>query len=408
MTGGRNPASVADLIDEREVIDLLQDLVRIPSPYFEEGEITRFVFDWLDDHGLDPSLHPVSEPEMTGFEGENVIATLPGTDPDAPTVLLNGHMDTVKIVDDWDGDPFSARISDGKLFGQGACDMKGGLASLLVAFKALAEMEEAMRGGVVLTAVVDEEGPYGLGTDALIRDGLLDECDMAIVAEPGPVLATDAVDNPVLILGARGRFLYDIEVRGRAAHGSQPDAGTNAVVDGSRLVEALSNMAVGNHPRLGSGSVCPLRIEGGSETLSVPVECRLLVDRHVVMGEDAESVRSDARAIVDSLDLDSSVDVGFRPVPEPEMRYGPYLTDPDSPLVGSLRTAAADVVGADPAISYFASVGDFNYLGHRADLPVVILGPGGGNVHAAGEFVYTDEVVDIARIVASGTASLVS
>jgi succinyl-diaminopimelate desuccinylase len=393
-------------VDYDETVSLLRDLVRIPSPYFEEAEIVEYVHRWLDDRGLDPEYHAVCEPDITGYEGHNVVARLAGSDPDAPTLLLNAHVDTVLLVEDWEEDPTSGRIEDGKLYGQGACDMKGGLAAVMKAFEALSELD--LRGDVLLTAVVDEEGPYGLGTDRLIRDGYTDDCDMAIVTEPGPILAQEDLENPALLLGARGRFLYDIEVRGTAAHGSKPDTGVNAVVDAGRIAAALDDIETGSHPKLGDGSVCPLKIEGGSQTLSVPERARLMVDRHVVVGETEEDVRADAERVVDELGLESEVDVGFREAPADDVRYGPYVTDEDHPLVTSLAAAARDVTGVDPSYGYFASVGDFNYLGDRADLPTVILGPDGENVHGAGEFVHLDEVVEVADIVARAGADLLA
>ena len=400
-------SDVADSIDFDETIELLQDLVQIESPYFEEVKAAAFVHDWLDERDLDPEYHHVSEPKITGFEGDNVIARLEGEDPDAPTLLLNGHLDTVQIVEEWGEDPLSGRIEDGKLYGQGACDMKGGLAGAMVAFEALAEADREWAGDVLFTAVVDEEGPYGLGTNQLIRDGVLDEVDAAIVPEPGPVLAQEDVENPALLLGARGRFLYEIDVYGTAAHGAKPHEGVNAVVDAARIADALTELPVGSHPKLGEGSVCPLQIEGGSQTLSVPERATVYADRHVVIGETRERVIADAEATIEALDLESDVEVGIRRAPEPDVVYGPYVTDEDHGLVWALQGAARSVTGVDPAIGYWASIGDFNFLGHRAGLPTVIVGPDGGNVHGAGEFVDTDDVVDVARIVVDAAARLV-
>ena len=229
---------------------------------------------------------------------------------------------------------------------------------------------------------------------------------MAVVTEPGPILAQEDLDNPALLLGARGRFLYDIEVHGRAAHGSQPETGVNAVVEAGRLAEALDGMETGDHPKLGSGSVCPLSVEGGGQTLSVPERARLMVDRHVVVGESQEDVREQAESLVDELGLESEVDIGFREAPDDDILYGPYVTDESHPLVTSLADATRSVAGVDPEYGYFSSVGDFNYLGDRADLPTVILGPDGENIHGAGEFVYTDEVVEVADIVADAAVRL--
>ncbi|EMA03106.1 M20 family metallopeptidase [Haloferax denitrificans] len=398
-------ADAADRIDADATIDLLRELVRIPSPFFEEAEIADYIHDWLDARGLDPEYHRVSEPDITGFEGDNVVARVEGTDPDAPTVLLNGHMDTVQHVEGWTEDPTSGRIEDGKLYGQGACDMKGGLAAILVAFEALAAGD--YRGDVVLTAVVDEEGPFGLGTDALIRDGVVDDCDIAVVTEPAPMITQGDIENPALVLGARGRFLYEITVTGTAAHGSQPERGVNAALDAARLAAAIDEMDLGRHPKLGSGSTCLLSIEGGGEPLSVPDRCTLEIDRHVVPGETAVSVLADARRVADRLDLDSEVDISLRETPDPDMYFQPYVTDETHPLVAPFFESVRTRRGVDPDVGYFSSIGDFNHLGGRAGIPTVIAGPDGANVHGTGEYVLVDEVVETARLVADATRRII-
>jgi acetylornithine deacetylase/succinyl-diaminopimelate desuccinylase-like protein len=407
-TASDEAADVAATVDADETVALLQDLVRIESPYFREAAAVEFVHDWLADRGLDPEYHRVSEPDVTGYEGRNVLARIEGNDPDAPALLLNAHVDTVELVDAWEEDPLSGRVENGRLYGQGAADMKAGLAAAMAAFDAVASGDVEIAGDLLLTAVVDEEGPYGLGTDQLIRDGVTDDYDMAVVPEPGPILAQGDVDNPALFLGARGRYLYDIEVAGGAAHASTPSRGRNAVADAGRLAAALADMETGDHPLLGSGSVCPLEIDGGGVTLSVPERCSLLVDRHVVPGETESAVLADARAVADDLDLDSAVTVGLRDVPHEGARYGPYVVEEDEPLVAGLRAATETVTGESPALGYFRSVGDFNYLAHRAGLPTVILGPDGGNIHEAGEYADVEDTVDVARILAAGAVELLA
>jgi len=93
--------------------------------------------------------------------------------------------------------------------------MKSGLAAAMIAMEELKKIENQLKGKVLFTAVVDEEGPYGLGTDALIRDGITDKCDMAIVTEPAAAFAPKGIHNPCLLIGARGRYLYDIRVKGK-------------------------------------------------------------------------------------------------------------------------------------------------------------------------------------------------
>lgn len=402
------PSSIDELINGSEVISLLQELVRINSPYFEEEEITEFVFQWLSRHDLNPQYHRVNEPDITGYEGRNVVARLSGTDDTAPTLLLNAHMDTVKISENWEKDPLSGRVEGGKLYGQGAADMKAGLAASMIALRTLDRLDYTLGGDLLFTAVVDEEGPYGLGTDQLIRDGVIDDCDMAIVPEPGPILSQDELSNPALILGARGRFLYDIQVRGQPGHAATPHGSINAVVDSGQLASAVTELPVDTDPRLGSGSICPLLIQGGSETLSVPDRCRLLVDRHVVFNETIESVKTDLEELVSGMALSSSVEIGFREVPHPEARYRPYITDENHPLVEALRQSSQRITNKNPSEGYFASVGDFNYLGDRAGLPTVIIGPDGGNIHSAGEYVSTDDTVVTTQIIADAALNLLT
>jgi len=236
-------------INRDKVEKLISELVKIPSPWFEEEEITKFVKKWLEKAGLNPWYYKVSERKICKFEGNNVIAEV--ENDNGSTILLNTHMDTVKICDGWKRDPLGAEVERNRLYGQGALDMKSGLAAAMIAMEVLKKIENQLKGKVLFTAVVDEEGPYGLGTDALIRDGITDKCDMAIVTEPAAAFAPKDIHNPCLLIGARGRYLYDIRVKGKAAHGSMPYLGVNAVVDASKIVLELQKMKLGSHPFLG-------------------------------------------------------------------------------------------------------------------------------------------------------------
>jgi len=243
-------------IDRNKIEKLISDLVKIRSPWFEEEEITKFVKEWLEKINLNPWYHKVTEGKITKFKGNNVIAEV-GND-NGPVILLNAHMDTVKICDGWKRDPLGAQVEGNKLYGQGALDMKSGLAAAMIAMEALKKIEHQLKGKVLFTAVVDEEGPYGLGTDALIRDGITDQCDMAIVTEPAAAFAPKDIHNPCLLIGARGRYLYDIRVKGKAAHGSMPYLGVNAVIDASKIVLELKKMKIGISSLLrGRVYLCP-------------------------------------------------------------------------------------------------------------------------------------------------------
>jgi len=396
-----------EYIDRNKVKKLISELVKTPSPWFEEKEITKFVKKWLEKADLNPWYHKVSEKKITKFEGNNVIAEV-GND-NGPTVLLNAHMDTVKICDGWKRDPFGAQVEGNKLYGLGALDMKSGLAAAMIAMEVLKKIEKKLKGKVIFTAVVDEEGPYGLGTDALIRDGITDQCDMAIVTEPAAAFAPKDIHNPCLLIGARGRYLYDIRVKGKAAHGSMPYLGVNAVVDASKIVLELQKMKLGSHPFLGEGSLCVLMIEGGGETISVPDKCRILADRHVVIGETEETVKKDVEEAIKKLDIKSEVEIGFRNAPYPEVKgYGAYITSKEHKLVKELENSFEELSGQKPVLSRFVSVGDFNYLGdkNRINLPTVIIGADGDNVHAPEEYVDLESATEITKVLMGGLINL--
>ncbi len=394
-------------INRGKVEGLISDLVKIPSPWFEEQEITEFVNSYLKKINLEPWLHKISEPKMTKFAGHNVIAEVGNNN--GPVILLNAHMDTVKICSDWKRDPFGAEVEGNKLYGQGALDMKSGLAAAMIAIELLKGIEDNLQGKVLFTAVVDEEGPYGLGTDALIRDGITDSCDMAIVTEPAAAFAPKGVNNPCLLIGARGRYLYEIKVKGKSAHGAMPYLGVNALVDASKIITALEGMKLGSHPFLGEGSLCVLKIEGGGETISVPDRSRILADRHVVVGETEEQVKKDAEEVIEKLNLKSEVEVGFRDAPYPEVKgYGAYITPKDHALVREFENSFRELTGQKPVLSSFMSIGDFNYLGdkNRANLPTIIIGADGDNVHSPEEYVDLEDATTITRVLTGGLINL--
>jgi len=394
-------------INREKVEELISALVKIPSPWFEEQEITEFVNSYLKKINLKPWLHKISEQKMTKFEGHNVIAEVGNNN--GPVILLNAHMDTVKICSDWKRDPFGAEVEGNKLYGQGALDMKSGLAAAMVAMELLKGIEDKMQGKVLFTAVVDEEGPYGLGTDALIRDGITDSCDMAIVTEPAAAFAPKGVKNPCLLIGARGRYLYEIKIKGKSAHGAMPYLGVNALVDASKIITALEEMTLGSHPFLGEGSLCVLKIEGGGETISVPDKSRILADRHVVVGETEEQVKKEAEEVIEKLNLKSEVMVGFRDAPYPEVKgYGSYITSKDHILVREFENSFSELTGQKPILSSFMSIGDFNYLGDksRANLPTIIIGADGDNVHSPEEYVDLEDATTITRVLTGGLINL--
>lgn len=220
-----------------ELKEILKKLIAIPSVTGNEHDIAIYIADYLRQCGVDSvELQPVEGKRL------NVVAHLKG-EKVGPVVLLTGHMDTVAPGEGWRTDPFKATERDGRIYGRGAADMKGGIAAILVAIRNAAAQREQMRGEAIIAFVCDEEA-YSKGVDALIRSGI--RADYGIAAEP----EWDAV------IGAVGKMLIKVRVYGIAAHGSQPEKGINAVEEGAKFLAALDRLPLGQHPKLGCPTIC--------------------------------------------------------------------------------------------------------------------------------------------------------
>src|SRR5439155_15217379 len=290
----------------------------------------------------------------------NVIAIARGTGG-GRTLLLNAHTDTVGNGER--AEPFVPRVEDGRLHGRGSLDMKGGLAACLVA--AAAAGRRALRGDVVVTAVVDEE-VASVGTESALRRL---HADAAIVAEPTRMRACVA---------HKGFVAFEVETRGRAAHGSRPDLGIDAIAKmGHVLVrlEALdrSLRERSPHPLVGGGSLHAGVIAGGSEFSTYPSRCVLQAERRTVPGESLAQVEAEIGGLIERLSReDPQFKASWRTVAARE----PFEVDEGEEIVRLVSTyaGATDVVGE----SFWT---DAALIGKR-QIPVVVFGPGGEGAHA--------------------------
>lgn len=355
--------------------ELLKRLVSIRSPFGSEKDISNFIASFLEERGFDVELLPVD-----GF-GDDVIARLPGK---GVTVVLNGHMDTVNLSQGWTRNPWGELDGD-RFYGLGSADMKAGLAALITAFVEMGELSKRERPEIIFTAVSDEEG-YSRGTWELIKSGKLDGADVVLVAEP---------TNERLMLGARGRFVVEVEVIGRKAHAARPERGINAVEELGKLIGNLDRIRLRSHVKLGKGSYCTLHVEGSADGLSVPDRARAIIDRHVVVGEDWERVKGELLNLAGRLNLKGEVRVSKFARPTPEML--PYVVKENSRFVRLFKRVHAETFGRPPEITYGRSVGDFNYFGTYLNRPTLVYGPRGGNWHASDEWVSVESLRRVKR-----------
>ncbi len=349
---------------ERVEFELLKRLVSIASPFGKEEKMVNFIVSFLEEHGIEVETLPVD-----GF-GDDVIAYLPGR---GPTVVLNGHMDTVNLSPNWSRNPWGELDGD-RFYGLGSADMKAGLAVLLSLFVEMAGLEKDERPNLIFAAVSDEEG-FSRGAWELIRSGKLDGADTVLVAEP---------TNERLMLGARGRIVVSLKVRGKKAHAARPHLGINAVEELARLVGGIELINPKRHEKLGRGSYCTLSLRGEADGLSVPDYAEAILDRHVVPGEDWRTVRDELIDLAKNIGFRAELCVESFPRPTPQML--PYIIDEGQKEV-ELFKMAMRLAGVTPEITYGMSVGDFNYFATYLGKPTLVFGPSGGNWHSRDEWV---------------------
>jgi acetylornithine deacetylase len=362
-----------------ELHRLLGDLVAIDSVNPDlvpggagEAELARFVGGWLEDAGLEVELDEVTPGRV------NVIGRVAGTGG-GRSLLLNAHMDVVGI--DGVERPFEPRVEDGRLYGRGAYDMKAGLAAIMWAGAAAARNPAA--GDVIVTGVCDEEFA-SIGAQALAKRV---RADAAIVTEPsGAELA--------VCVAHKGFSWHTIEVSGRAAHGSRPEEGIDAISKMGSVLVALERLdqrvrSGARHPLLGTGSLHASLIEGGRELSTYPDRCVLQLERRTIPGESADVVEAELTVMLEEL---AAVDPELRATLETTLVRDPFEVAADAPIVEAVRDAAGrdlPVIGvpfwADSAI--FASAG----------IPTVIYGPGGAGAHAAVEYVELGQLDRVAE-----------
>ncbi|MCG8513760.1 MAG: M20/M25/M40 family metallo-hydrolase [Halanaerobiales bacterium] len=388
---------VLPYINKKRVKELLSQLVKINSPFWEEDQIIDYTYTWFKAKGIPVEYHLYQEREVTGYQGKNIVGQLLGQ-KQGPLVVLNGHLDTVNICEGWTRNPLGAEIEGDRLYGVGALDMKGGCAAMMLAIEAFAATVEDFHGGVLYTLVSGEEGPYGLGTDALLLEGYFAKADLAIVPEPSGAFAGRPF--PCLCLGARGGWKYTITVKGRSAHAANPTRGINAISEAAKLLLALEKTKLAEHPQLGSGSISVLDFEGGGQPLSVPDRAAFSVFRHVIIGEDQDYLRQEVEQAIVRAGLTAEVEMNFRAAPHPaNAGFKPYLVSKNNPYTRVIKDSIKTTTGREAGIAYFPSVGDYNYLASRAKLPTYVIGPAGANYHRPDEYVELESVVQTARII---------
>jgi len=324
----------------------------------------------------------------------NVIGVLEGRQA-GPSVMLCGHIDTVGV--EGMRDPFTPRVAGGRLYGRGAQDMKGGVAAMIAAAGDLAHGWD--RGRLIVACVVDEEHT-SVGAEALVREWT---ADAAIVTEP-----TDLT----MAVGHKGFAWLEVASTGRAAHGSRPAEGRDAIMDMARVLLALETLdrqlqARPPETHQGTASLHASIIEGGRELSVYPDRCVLQFERRTVSGESDDIILGEVEAILTKLRM---ADTAFRADARLVTSRPPYRLDAEAPLPAALaRSLEAHGLSSAPGGMSFWT--DAAILA-GAGIPSVLFGPGGAGLHSVEEYVNVadldvcrDVLADTVRLLVSGSSA---
>jgi acetylornithine deacetylase/succinyl-diaminopimelate desuccinylase len=389
--GSPGPASAAaraaaDAVDRDEVLGFARSLIAAASenPGGTEDASVEVAAAILDGLGADLEI------VRSDAGRPSLIATIGSGD--GPTLAWNGHLDTVPAGDPetWSSGAFEGPVVDGRLVGRGACDMKGPIASALGAVAAIRRGGHRPAGTLVLHLVADEELAGIHGTRILSEGGRLTQ-DAAIVGEPTEL---------EVALAERGGCWVTAVARGKAAHGSQPHRGVNAIATMSRFVLRLPEVLPERvHPLVGRPTVNAALVSGGSAPNVVPDRCELEIDRRIVPGEDdPDEVLAPFHALIDELRRDDpafELEVSIREWTEAAETSG------DTAIAAIARAAVAAETGAEPPFVGFTGITDARFYINDAAMPTVILGPGSLSLaHTANESIGLDELLSGARVYA--------
>ncbi len=375
-----------------------QRLVQTPSLSTQEGDLAALLVEHLRALGFaDVRVNAMG----------SVIVTLGAGD--GPTLLYNAHMDTVApgAPPGWPYPPFAGTIADGALYGLGAVDMKGALASMVYGARQLLPFADRLQGRLVLAFVVQEEPCEGLAMRYIVEeDGL--RPDYVLLGEP---------TNLHISRGQRGRVMFKVSVSGRASHGSQPHLGQNAIYAAARLIFAVQLLAdsLPKDPFLGPGTVAVTAIHGEGPSLNaIPDLCKVYLDRRLTLGETVLGARAQLESLISREDIPATVQITTYDEPSytglvrvAQEAHPAWVLDRAHPLVEALYQTIQTVRGSAPEVGHWPFSTDGVYTMGQAGIPTVGFGPGDPNLaHTPREAVRLDDLKTAAHVYAGLAARL--
>jgi len=397
----RSPTSNREVlahVDPAELIALTRDLIRLPSvvrpgdPDATEAAVAEYVERWLTKEGLSVEVQPVApgRPNVLGWIGQ------PGA---GSTLLLEGHTDVVTEGDPaaWTHPPFAAELRDGRIWGRGAADMKGGLAAAMIAAAAIKRSGVRLGGALAVGALVDEEGDM-IGVRHLCDTSIGRALTAAVICEP---------EQNELCLEQRGVVWARVTVRGRMAHGAMPEAGANpiaalgTVLSQAPQLERRLRRLCRPSPYLRPPTVTPTTVRsplaGVAQSNVIPAAAEATLDIRLTSGPDESAIWAEIdRFCREAAARTAGVTVDWRPINGYRLAT---RVDRKEPLVKAIAAAVKEVTARPPRFGGVPGSTDGTILRATLGIPIVTCGPGNRLIpHQVDEYVETDELIEAARI----------
>ena len=419
---------LCDKIEDKKesMIELTQDLIKIPT-LNPPGENYREICEYLDTRlsraGFSTELIRAKEApgDSNQYPRWNIVARREGQ-KDGECVHFNSHTDVVEVGSGWTFDPFGGQLYDGKIYGRGACDMKGGLAASIIAVEAFLEIFPTFNGAIEISGTADEEtGGYG-GVAYLAEKGFFSPTRVQHVIIPEPL------NKDRICLGHRGGWWAEIETFGEIAHGAMPFAGDCAVRHMGEVLnefektlypalkQRITKMPVipegAKNSTMNINSIHGGQVEPDTETNAlpshcVPDSCRIIIDRRFLIEEDVEEVKAEVKSILENIK-------SRRPKFEYEVkelnRVIPSMTDKDAPIVKSIAASVEKVIGKKA--EYVASPGSYDqkHIDRIGTLKnCIAYGPEILDLaHKPDEFVDVEDMIDSAKVMGNSLIDILT
>lgn len=377
-----------EALKQIDVARLASDMIKIPSYSFmenQEREIASYIYDILQGEGIESQLVEIKPGRY------NVYGRIPGNGS-GRSLMLSGHIDTVPAYDMEDA--FSGRIAEGKLYGRGACDMKGPVAAMIAVLIAFQRGGISLPGDVVFAGLADEE-EQGRGVEYLVGHGPV--CDGTIMGEP-----TDMK----IAIGHKGLEWIDVKIKGHKVHGGDKEHGINAIEMAARFInriygEYVPLLNTREYPVLGVPTINLGRIEGGDQPSTVAGECLIKLDRRCVPTETIAQVYEELEEICADLHQeDARFEAEVRDVFEGEslLPHVPFCIAEDDPLVSAVRSAMSETCW-EGEVTAFPAWSDAGAISSVTDSKCIVMGPGDlGVAHSIHEYIKIEDIENAALV----------